>query len=437
MSKLQDLERELNAKFDQIKVFWDEAGPKYPDLADIPEADRDHVKALQKERIELEKRIVDTRADTKELQGIRSDMQAGIQRSYEPSGGGMSHPPMDEAIAATGKRRVAQSLGSQFVNSSEWQNYYKQIAPVGQIGEQARVQSPKLVLPMGFNALLTGLSDTSGGAFVTPGDSGIYEPLGRRPLTLRDIISVRTTESDIVEFVRQTTRTNNAAPVAEATASSGSSGAKPESDMAYERVTATVRTIANWVAATKRALSDAGQLRGLIDQELIANLEEELEDQLINGTGTGEDFVGLDVVTGTQDQAWDTNMLTTTRKARTLVKTVGRATPTAYVLNPTDWQTIDLLQDNEARYYFGGPSLLGIPRLWGLPVVESEAIPVGWGWVGDWSKIVLWDREQAMISVSDSHLDFFTRNLVAILAEMRAAMGILRPAAFVEMDLTA
>lgn len=435
MSNLQDLERELNAKYDQIKVFWDDA-TKYTDLVDIPADDLSHVKVLNKERIELEQRIADMSADNKELQGSRSEMLEAVQRSREPVRG-MSHPSMDDTPAPGKQVRRAQSLGNQFVNSSEWQNYYKQIAPVGQIGAQVHVMSPKLVLPMGFNALLTGLSDTSGGAFVTPDDSGLYESLGRRPLTLRDIISVRTTESDIVEFVRQTTRTNNAAPVAEATASSGSSGAKPESDMAYERVTATVRTIANWVAATKRALSDAGQLRGLIDQELIANLEEELEDQILNGLGTGEEFVGLDTVVGTQDQAWDTNILTTTRKARTLVRTVGRATPTAYVLNPTDWQTIDLLQDNEARYYFGGPSVLGTPRLWGLPVVESEAQVVGWGWVGDFRKIVLWDREEALISVSNSHLDFFARNLVAILAEMRAAMGILRPAAFVEMDLTA
>ena len=32
--------------------------------------------------------------------------------------------------------------------------------------------------------------------------------------------------------------------------------------------------------------------------------------------------------------------------------------------------------------------------------------------------------------VSDQHSDFFTRNLLAILAEMRAAFGVLDPQAF-------
>jgi hypothetical protein len=50
---------------------------------------------------------------------------------------------------------------------------------------------------------------------------------------------------------------------------------------------------------------------------------------------------------------------------------------------------------------------------------------------------MLWDREQAAISVSDSHADFFVRNLIAILAELRAAFGVIRPPAFVAIDLDA
>jgi hypothetical protein len=41
----------------------------------------------------------------------------------------------------------------------------------------------------------------------------------------------------------------------------------------------------------------------------------------------------------------------------------------------------------------------------------------------------------ATITATDSHSDFFIRNIIAILAEMRAAFGIIRPSAFVEVDL--
>jgi hypothetical protein len=57
--------------------------------------------------------------------------------------------------------------------------------------------------------------------------------------------------------------------------------------------------------------------------------------------------------------------------------------------------------------------------------------------VADWRLAVLWDRMRVSISVSNQHSDFFIRNLIAILAEMRAAFGVLRPAAFIEVDLTA
>lgn len=425
--KLQELEVLIQAKSDEVTEIFNHVDEHMGGEID-PER-KDQVIKTNKEIEELEKQAL----EEQQMGAIRQGHEARQARNRRPvnalnlPGGG----------AERAKTRRPISLGEEFVGSALWQDYIARIAPNGQVSATIHVDSPGLLLNRSILNLITGTDDDSAGAFVVPDQSGIYETLGRRPLTLRDIISVRTTASDLIEYVRMTSRTNNAAPVAEATSEAGSSGYKPMSDMEFDRLTAAVKTIANWVPATKRSLSDAGQMRGIINQELLQNLEEELEDQILNGSGVGENMEGLDTVSGTQDQAWSTNILTTTRKARTLTRTVGRVVPTAYLLNPTDWETIDLLQDNEARYYFGGPSVLGNPRLWGLPVVESEAQTVGFGWVGDFRKIVLWDREQATIQVSDSHQDFFVRNLVAILAEMRAALGITRPSAFVEMDLTA
>lgn len=422
MRKLNAILVDIEEKSKQVRALFDEEDASGADH-------RETIVKLNKEIEDLEKEAVDAR----QHEAIRAQTDGRITgRQVEPE----ARPAMPGASAEK-KQGRAPSLGSQFVDSTEWREYLGRIAPTGQISQNQRVDSPKLVIPVGINALITGLDSASGGAFVETDYTGIYETLGRRPLTIRDIISVRTTQSDLVHYVRQLTRGNAAAAVAEATATSGSSGVKPEGSLTFLAVDEPVKTIAEWVAATKQALADVGQMRGIIDQELRGDLEEELEDQILTGDGTGANFTGLDAVSGTQDQAWSTNALTTTRKARTLVRTVGRAVPTAYVMNPTDWETMDLLQDNEARYYFGGPAVLGQPRLWGLPVVESEAQPVGNAWVGDWRKAVLWDREQAMISVSDSHSDFFVRNLVAILGELRAAFGVIRPAAFVEVDLTA
>jgi HK97 family phage major capsid protein len=343
----------------------------------------------------------------------------------------------------------AKSLGAQFTESAEYKGLLAQ-APNGQFAKNQRVQSEMV----GFKSLVTGGSDTSGGALVQNDYRGLAVGLDvfQRPLRLRDVVTPGTTTSDTVEYVRVTSVTNNAAPVAEATTAAAPTapenagalvnaaggGYKPESGLALAKITAAVKTIAHWMPATKRALSDAAQIRTLIDAFLLYGLEEELEDQMIQGDNTGENFEGLATVSGVQSQAWDTDLLTTTRKAKTKVRTVGRSFANAYLFNPADLETLDLLQDNEARFYFGGPSGGGSAMpLWNLPVIETEAVPAGTGYVGDFRKAVLWDREQATIQVTDSHLDFFVRNLVAILAEMRAAFGVIQPSAFVEIDLTA
>jgi HK97 family phage major capsid protein len=129
------------------------------------------------------------------------------------------------------------------------------------------------------------------------------------------------------------------------------------------------------------------------------------------------------------------DILVTTRKAITNLLMNGKQVPSAFVLNPEDWETIELLKDSEGRFRWGGPIARGPKTLWGVPVAESFFQPQGSAWLGNWSKAVLWDREQANISVSDSHADFFIRNMVAILAELRAAFGVIRPTAFVEVDL--
>jgi len=338
-----------------------------------------------------------------------------------------------------------RSIGEQFVESEQFKAWLKQVAPSGHIPEGAKgLISPPVEFRSFFGRkdLLTGATDTSGGAFVATDVTGIYEPLGRRPLVLRDIINVRQTTSDLVEFVRQTAKITQAAPVAEAnvTTYSGAtgevSGEKAEGAMAFEKVQTPVKTIAVWIPATKRALSDASQLRGLIDQELRDDLDEDLEDEIVGGDGTGEHFTGILHTSGVLSQAWDTDLLTTARKAITYLRVTGRARATAWLVHPNDAETIDLLKDLEGRYYYGGPTTGGVQQLWRVPVVECEACTEGEGILGDYRKAVLWDRERASIQVSDSHSDFFIRNMVAILAEMRAAFGLIRPSAFCKVALT-
>lgn len=296
-------------------------------------------------------------------------------------------------------------------------------------------------------SLVTGLSDTSAGAFVR---NDIYAPVtdlvGERELTIRDLLTTGSTESDTIEYVRITGKTNNAGMVPEATSSGQpavynaptgpellAGGYKPESGLALEKVTTTVKTIAHWMPMTKRAASDAGQVRTLVDNFLRYGLVEKLEDQILTGPGTGETFQGI-LNSGVLTVGSAGTDIDAVVDAIRTVRVTGRRRPSAIVFHPNDWYSTGFLlaKDSQGRYLVGDPraSLDQLNTLWGMRVVVSEAMTENTALVGDFRFGVLWEREGVSISVTDSHLDFFTRNLLAILAEMRAGFGVLDSQAF-------
>lgn len=337
------------------------------------------------------------------------------------------------------------SVGEKFTTSPEYTNLIKSV-PGGVFGEKYRVNANPMHVGSMKTLLTSGDHDSSAGPTIETDNRGLLSPFYERPLTVRGLFASGSTTSDTIDYVRMINTVNNAAPVPEATTTApidgttvtpAMGGLKPESGFEFERDQTTVKTIAHWMPITKRALSDVAQIRTMIDKFLRYGLEEEFEDQLIGGTGVGENFLGLNNTPGVQTQAatGGEDALDVTRKARTKVRIGGRATPTAYVMNPMDWQDVDLLRNINGDFYGAGPFNMGTPRLWGLPVIESEAVAPKTAWVAAWNWGVVYDREQATVTATDSHADFFVRNLVAILAEMRAAFAILRPSAFVKITL--
>lgn len=344
----------------------------------------------------------------------------------------LSQPVDRPEFAGDSRRQEVKSVGQQFTQSEDFKKWYEDISQGGgSIGEGVKVHSPAVETKA---LILT--SNTSGGALVRRDYSGLVEyPL--RQLTIRDVISIGRTGSNLVEYVRVTAKTRGATVVPEATATTSTgytNAAKPEAGMTLAIVQEGVKTIAVWMPITRQILADAPQLESMIDNFLNEDLELALEEQMITGTG-GANFTGLENTTGLTPQAFNTDMLTTTRKARTAAMILGRERSTGFLMNPYDWETLDLTKDAENRYYFGGPLSLGTKMLWGLPVIESEVIPQGTAYTGNLKRMMLWDRERPTTRVTDSHSDFFTHNLLAILTELRAAFGVLRPAAIVKIDL--
>ncbi len=379
-------------------------------------------------------------ADLKAMLGIQIEI-AEREANSDGVSNGIGHGEGSQVREQAAGR--IKSFGQMFMEDSELKAWLKKYEGGNVPGKGKKVDSPVVEVKSFLKTLLTGASgedvsgiSTSGGALVFPDFKPIVDQFYQRPLTVRDLVTLGDTSGDTVEYVRITGVTNQAAFTAEAanTTDGDASGRKPESAMAFERVSETVKTLAHWIPVTNRALADAGQLRTYIDNFLLYGIQEELEDQILQGNGSGENFTGIFNTPNINFQSFSTDVLKTARKARTLVSLYGRTQPTAYLMHPLDWEAIDLTVDSNNAYYFGGPRALGQKTLWGLPVVESEGCTQGEALVGNFKSAILWDRSQSQISMSNSHNDFFTRNLVAVLGEMRAAFGVIRAKAFAQFE---
>ena len=430
----------LEAAVKELEKFSDELDAKNEDLSG---EDLGNLKSRMEE-IKTLKGQVEAEA---EARGATADAKAFLKEL----GGGNAEPVKSEKFTAEGLPMNTQgkTLGQLFVESDVYSGFTKQYVRGGVIPNQVKgIQSNPFTVDA--KTLITGASSTSAGAAVR---NDVYAPItdlvGDRELTIVDLVTKGTTESDSVDYVRVTSKTNNAATVAEATtadpgaisgASPGpytvaaASGVKPESAMALEMVTTAVKTIAHWIPITKRAAADAGQVRTLVDNFLLAGLAEEKEDQVLNGNGTGENLTGILQTAGIQTTGSAGTDIDAVVDAIAKVRTVGRRKPTGLVIHPNDWYSTGFLtaKDTAGNYLIGDPraSVEQLNTLWGLQVVVTEAMTENTALVGDFRQAVLWQREAPSILVSDQHADFFTRNLLAVLAEERDAFGILDPQAF-------
>jgi HK97 family phage major capsid protein len=252
-----------------------------------------------------------------------------------------------------------------------------------------------------------------------------------RRMTVRSLLAPGQTSGNIIEYDQEKLFTNSAAPVAEG-------ALKPQSEIQYEEKTATVRTIAHWMRASVQVLADAPGLRSMIDFRLRYGLAYVEEQQLLNGSGVGQNLSGL-VTNATAYLAAFTPASPTmidTLRLSSLQVALAEYPANGFVLNPIDWAYIETLKDGQNRYLIGNPQGTIAPSLWGLPVVATQAMTVDKFLTGAFNLAAqIFDRQDATIEVSTEDQDNFVKNKVTIRAEERLALAIYRPAALVYGDL--
>lgn len=286
-------------------------------------------------------------------------------------------------------------------------------------------------------AIISGLTtdaNGSAGDLVVPQRGALVDAVERR-MTIRDLLMPGNTNSSSIQYPKETGFTNSAATHTETGGT-----AKPQSEIKFDIATATVTTIAHWVLATRQILDDAPMLRSYIDGRLRYGLRYAEELQLLNGGGTGTDLNGV----YTQATAMSANPGVVTDPQRfdvirfaILQAALAELPPSGVVVHPTDWALMELTKDDVGRYIIGNPAGEAQPRLWGLPVVATQAMTVDKFLVGAFSTAAqIFDRQEARVELSTEDDQNFRKNLVTILAEERLALAVYRPEAFIKGDFS-
>jgi HK97 family phage major capsid protein len=287
-----------------------------------------------------------------------------------------------------------------------------------------------------ISALTTDADGSAGDLIVPQRVPGIFPGIERR-LAVRDLLTPGRTSSNAIQYVKETGFTNAAATVTETAGT-----AKAQSDIKFDIVTSAVTTIAHWVLATKQILDDVPQLQSYIDGRLRYGLKYVEDNQLLNGGGTGTDLNGI----YTQATAYSAPIVPTAAGDMTKIDVIRLAMLQAFlaeypstgiVMHPSDWADIELTKTNDGAYLFANPQGGVEPRLWRLPVVETQAMTIDKFLVGAFKLgAQIFDREDANVEISTEDSDNFRKNLVTIRAEERLALAVYRPEAFIKGDFS-
>jgi HK97 family phage major capsid protein len=335
--------------------------------------------------------------------------------------------PVTAAAAATAKG-PRLSLGQQFVQS-EGYDFFRNGGH--RSGSSWRSPSVELIDHGRFRADTLTEDPTSGGSLIVPQYLPGILPILFKRLVVADLMASGLTDSNAIIYMQETNWTSAAAPVLEG-------GDKPESKLTFASVTDTVRKIAHWLPVSEEMLEDVAQIASYIDARLRLGVQIEEEDQLLNGTGTAPELLGLLLRPGLAAPYARVAPVTNSDAILTQMMTIFATSflmPDGIVMNPANWAATILTKTTTGEYLTAGPfSPIQTPTIWGVPVAVTPSAVAGTALVGAFKQGAQVFRKGGIrVEASNSHVDFFIKNLVAIRAEERLALAVYRPGAFGEV----
>ena len=293
--------------------------------------------------------------------------------------------------------------------------------------------SGKKSIPIEGKAV-TNLAGSGGPLLQEEERPGILAP-GEQTLTVLDLVPTIPTSQSSIVFRRELAQTGG--PDYQ-----GAQGTrKSESDFTFEQASENVETIAHLTKAADQMLDDVEGFSAYLQSRMMYLLRHKASGEVLVGDGAAGHINGIKTQATAYNAANEADVTNPTKLDRLELARVqvmdSLFPPTGYVLAPIDWSLVKLSKNANNSYIFNQPQGLAGPRLWGLPVAESYQQTEGEFTVGSFTPAALhfWVRQQARVLLSTENEADFVENLVTILAEMRGALTVYRPSAFVDGSL--
>lgn len=245
----------------------------------------------------------------------------------------------------------------------------------------------------------------------------------RTPMLEDYLPSTTVTERNSTSFMEETTFTNTAAARAEGSAAT-------DATLAFTQRNQPIELVSVSLPVTDQQLGDVGSIEAVIDQRLRLMVAIKTEVDLLTANGSTPNLQGILTKSGIQTQALGSDdQPSAIYRAMTLVRVTGRARPSLIILHPNDMQEIVLLKDADGNFIFGGPNAATPDRLWGLPVLVTDAETENTGIVLDTSFLMINNRQGVTVAITNSHASEFLSGIQHIRLDRRLNLEIWRAAA--------
>ena len=282
-----------------------------------------------------------------------------------------------------GQAKAGEPLGKQFMESETWRKFSQQ----GMRGE-----SGMYVAGMDLKTLFT----TTLGLSPESTRTGDVVPLARRPSQLLPRIRSVPTDQASVVYLDQSTRTSPS------DMSLGESDPYTPATIQYLQRTQAVEKRGVYIDVTDEVLADNAGLQSMLTDDLTDMLGEDIDDQLITGSGETDNLLGFQNKPGVTEIASGTDSSPIALlDAIGSVRTTGRATVDTICMNSTDFYNMRKLQETTGAFLHGRPTEAVMFQEWGVPIILVDSLPEGTALVGAFSThCYIRDRQDIRVQVA-------------------------------------